>query len=199
MEGAAGAPACALASCEPSPSLPSDRAQTWSCGKRPGLRGRWTPRTNRWPVTRTQVRAPGLLLADLELPPAPRLGVPPCLPGPASHFPGLVGSPWPPSREPLGAALGGGSSAQGGPRGWGPGGCRASGWAWVLLGFHLHIRHGQPVLFNKALPGLSNLLCEPRGMRLRVLRPGHSLPSPRPRWEPWPRLPGPRGFHAGRL
>lgn len=35
---------------EPSPSLPSDRAQTWSCGKRPGLGGRWTPRTSRWPV-----------------------------------------------------------------------------------------------------------------------------------------------------
>lgn len=29
---------------------------TWSCGKRPGLRGRWIPRTSRWPVMRTQVR-----------------------------------------------------------------------------------------------------------------------------------------------
>nr|XP_031313215.1 zinc finger protein 787 isoform X2 [Camelus dromedarius] len=28
--------------------------QTWSCGKRPGLRGRWILRTSRWPVTRTQ-------------------------------------------------------------------------------------------------------------------------------------------------
>ena len=70
-EGAARAPACALASCEPSPCLPSDRAQTWSCGKRPGLRGRWTPRTSRWPVTRTQVRGPGLLPADLAPCPPP--------------------------------------------------------------------------------------------------------------------------------
>lgn len=54
------------------PILPG--TQTWSCGKRPGLRGRWIPRTSRWPVTRTQVRWPW---AVLSTPPGPGLPSPP--------------------------------------------------------------------------------------------------------------------------
>lgn len=49
-----------VTACDPCPcvsSLPAG-TQTWSFGKRPGLRGRWTPRTSRWPVTRIQVRWP---------------------------------------------------------------------------------------------------------------------------------------------
>lgn len=106
--GCSRGPLCAPASCEPSPSLPSDRAQTWSCGKRPGLRGRWTPRTSRWPVTRTQVRGPGLLLADPALcpPPAARGPTPP--PGPSQPLPG-----------PGGVSVAPQPGAFGGCRGWG--------------------------------------------------------------------------------
>ena len=50
--------------------------QTWSFGKRPGLRGRWIPRTSRWPVMRTQVRWPWAVLGRSCPLPGPRLPAP---------------------------------------------------------------------------------------------------------------------------
>lgn len=76
-----------LVSCKlffPSPS--PDRDPPWSCGKRPGLRGRWTPRTSRWPVMRTQVRRPWAVLLSRPIP---------FLDPGSFHLPSLgSGSPW---------------------------------------------------------------------------------------------------------
>lgn len=93
--------------------------QTWSFGKRPGLRGRWIPRTSRWPVTRTQVRWPWAVLGRSCPLPGPRLPAP------------LLLWLW----EPLGAAAVRPSSCPHGPAPSPPSGwphCPVSRWP-VLL------------------------------------------------------------------
>lgn len=64
-------PPSSLASCKLCPlSRPLlTGTQTWSCGKRRGLRGRWILRTSRWPAMRTQVRRPWGVLPSWSLTP----------------------------------------------------------------------------------------------------------------------------------